>query len=152
MHAFITVGISASGKSSWAAEQCANDLSIVEVNRDKVRAQMQGLPEVDWTTWKFNHNQEKLITEIIDNQIRAAAQQGRDVICSDTNLIIERVAQRKKFLQELGYTVKIVVFDVLVEEAIRRDRARASSVGEQVIERQHMSYLTLVTNPAFHSL
>jgi predicted kinase len=63
--AILTVGISASGKSTWAAEHIYNNPNTVEINRDNIRAAVhyhKTKTEFSWTTW--NRKWEKEVTEI----------------------------------------------------------------------------------------
>lgn len=139
MKAIITVGVSASGKTTWAKAHAQVTGALIS-NRDDLRFSMTGAD--DWTQYTFHHKLEKAISGMQDLQARSAALMGRDFILSDTNLSRGKNAIWVQMLQGLGYEVEIKMFDISLEEAIARDKARAKSVGEKIIRMQYNAYLT----------
>lgn len=137
MKAVITVGVSASGKTSWAETQKA-----VVICRDDVRTMLLILDGFDatnnniWSRWKFNKTAEKAVTDYCWQTVEQAARAQQDIIVCDTNLNADRRAAQQKLLEALGYVVEIKQFDISYEEACRRDRCRKDTVGEAVIYKQ----------------
>ena len=80
---YITVGISASGKSSWAKETAELENCVV-IERDQIRFN-KVLPGSNWSTYKFTKKREELVSEIADNMFNDAVENGQNVIISDTN-------------------------------------------------------------------
>jgi predicted kinase len=150
MKATITVGISASGKNSWANTQHA-----WIVCRDNFRTQMlidDGFDATNnniWSRWKFNKSAENEVTAKYWKLVELHAGAEQDIICCDTNLNADRRREMQNRLESLGYTVEVKQFDVTFEEAVKRDRFRKDSVGQAVIYKQWMQlYGEVYTPPA----
>lgn len=138
MKAIITVGVSASGKTTWAKAHARETGAIIS-NRDDLRFSMTGAK--DWSEYKFKKSFEAIVTLIQREQAACAAALKNDFILSDTNLNNEKNNNWKIYLESIGYTVETKVFDVTLEEALRRDTLRANGVGRDVIYRQWKQYL-----------
>lgn len=138
MKAYVTVGISASGKSFWAESQ----KGFVNINRDNVRRDILEarlrrtlVPGELWRHWKFGKD-EKIVNDLIYDELCRCAHNDLDLIVSDTNL-------NKKFRDELisklvafGYDVEIKEFPITLEDAWKRDAQRADGVGHSVLHKQ----------------
>ena len=140
---YITVGISASGKSTWADKKVQEDASkgitVVNINRDTIRFN-DVLPGSDWSTYKFTKAREQAVSEIALQQFNDAVAAEYDIIISDTNL---NEAYRNAWVErgeENGYQVEIVDFPIALEEAWKRDAARANGVGHDVIYAQYKQW------------
>lgn len=143
MKATIMSGISASGKST-AALEITRKTGAVEVNRDNIR---KTLVENDggifvWDKWNWKREGE--VTKIAEEMMRSAAEAGKDLVISDTNLNADRRAAIEAELSDMGYDVEIVVINVPIETAWKRDAARCNGVGHSVIAAQHEQFLKLV--------
>ncbi len=141
---YITVGISASGKSTWA-KQKAKDIDAVEINRDDIRFS-EVMPNGNWSTYKFSKENESKVTEIANSLFSSANNENKNVIVSDTNL---NSVFRNKWIdlgKSHGYEIEIVEFHIDCEEAIRRDRLRLNPVGEKVIRQQFNRWCEYMTH------
>lgn len=136
---YITVGISASGKSSWAKETAELENCVV-IERDQIRFN-KVLPGSNWSTYKFTKKREELVSEIADNMFNDAVENGQSVIISDTNLNPVYRNKWVKLGEDNGYDVEIVDFDISLEDAWKRDSIRANGVGHSVISQQYISFL-----------
>lgn len=125
MTVYLTVGVSASGKSSWARAN-AGDLDAVIVCRDDIRI-MQGLQHGD---------DEQLVTDIQRRLIASSLASGKNVIIADTNIEARFRNKLIKFAHEHGHDAELVHCQISLDEAIRRDEARVERVGPEVIKRQ----------------
>ena len=74
-----TVGLPASGKTTWARELCRIKPRTVRANRDDLR---QLLHE-----GRFSGGNEKVVTKVQEAVIRAGLADGRDVVVDDTNTL-----------------------------------------------------------------
>lgn len=135
MKAWITVGISASGKTFWANQQEA-----VDINRDWIRFNIIA-PGTDWSSYKFNKKKEKEVTSIQEQMVMDALSKGQDVIISDTNLNPATRSKWVTLLTDIGYDVEIKEFDVTLETAWKRDSVRKNGVGHSVIYSQYQKWL-----------
>jgi predicted kinase len=125
----ITKGLPASGKSTWAKEQVEKNGNIRRVNKDLLRGMLGG---------KHNKRIEKIVEKARDAAILAALAEGFDVIVDDTNLAPRHEAHLRDITRgKAEFLVNDSFLSVTVEECITRDRARATSVGKDVIERMH---------------
>ena len=140
--AILTIGISASGKSTWAREYVEQSTTnIVEINRDNVRFGIIGTE--DWTKWAFTPENEERVTEICNEQMDDAIQRGDDIIVSDTNLTEHFVKQVAHKLMMHGYEVSIKWMPVELDEALRRNAERSNPVLPSVIDKQYHKFVAL---------
>lgn len=131
----ITVGVPASGKTTWAVEQSGKNL-----NRDDIRQLLFG--PFRWGEYAFTKEKEQKVTDTQIELIQAAAKEGRDVIISDTNINPETRKRLESIGKSLGYEIEYRLFHVTKAEAIRRDAKREMSVGESVLNNMYQSYVT----------
>ena len=145
--AIVTVGVSASGKSTWARDFCYEQASQGKIfhiiERDQIRADIlvaknktQPGEGVVWAKWNWKWENE--VTAIADAKLAVAdADPFVDgVIFSDTNLAADR---RKTLLNKLvkqGFEVEEKFFDISWAEAVKRDTARKNGVGVSVLADQ----------------
>jgi len=146
--AYITIGVSASGKSSWAQEFCyeqaskGNIFRIIE--RDKIRADVlvakkktqpgAGVVWAKWN-WKWEGEVDAVAEAELDEVVNGGATYA-GVIFSDTNL---NAARRKTLFNKLvkkGFEVEEKTFEVTWAEAVKRDTARKNGVGLSVLADQ----------------
>ena len=140
-----TYGLPASGKTTFAREAVAKDHSIVRANLDDIRLLLHG-PQT-----KFNKNREKAAVLVQNAMITAALNNGRDVICDDTNLNPTAWQRLHALAGSLHEVVRKDFSDVPLGECIRRDAARGQagnrSVGEDVIRGMYDRWLKPPTLP-----
>lgn len=135
MKAIITIGVSASGKSTWATEYAAKN-NFVNINRDDIRFDMFCGGVRDWSLYKFNNKNEQKVTEAQNEAIEKAAHSGKSIIVSDTNLNKSHRNKLISKLKHLGFEVDIAEFPITFEEACKRDSLRSNGVGHSTIARQ----------------
>ena len=145
MKLILTVGISASGKTTWAEKQKYeysgnNNLNI---NRDDIRFNIVQ-PGSDWSTYKFSKKNEKRVTEIELMIAEKGVKFESNIIISNTNLNPKTRNFWMNFAKEHGYEFEIKEFPITLEEAIKRDNLRQNSVGEQVIRKQYQQWLEYI--------
>lgn len=152
MRAILTLGISASGKSSWAqklvlekdaARLCGTTDEVwVQIELDKLRRDCQldqridvGVSGVVWDKWDWKN--EKVVLKTMWGWIKECNRFGHNIILSNTNLSASRREHTILRLETLGYTVEQKLFPVSLNDAIMRDRVRCNGVGESVIRDQY---------------
>lgn len=140
--AYVTVGVGASGKSTWAREKAKEtDAQIIE--RDCIRKAMlikAGIShDLDWSQWRYGW--ERDVTRTWEGLLESAFQSNRDIIVSNTNLNENRRTVLIHALTEAGFEVEVKVFDIPLQVAIGRDRSRGlRSVGQDVIMKQYVQF------------
>lgn len=135
LKAIITVGISASGKTTFAKSL---DRTWVNVNRDDLRFTITGTS--GWGEYKFNKSVESMVTNLQYRMVEEARNVGKNVIISDTNLNPKTLNMWQEFLEGLEYKVETKHFPVKLEEAWKRDSLRDNGVGHSVIYNQWLRY------------
>ena len=136
----ICVGISASGKSTFAKD--LQKRGWMQLERDIIRRQMFGFKQ--WNEYKFNKTNEERVTIAIDALLENWAKAGFNVVCSDTNLNPKYRNALVAKLKSFGYEVEIKDFPISYEEAVKRDTYREYSVGQAVIYQQWKQWLDYI--------
>ena len=122
-----TCGIISSGKSSWAKEVVENDPeNWVRISKDDLRTLLHDGQFIKGVT-------EEKVIQARDALISKFLVKGMGVLVDDTNLKAAHVKQIKRIADDLNADFEIKYFPVELEEAIRRDKERENSVGEDVI-------------------
>ena len=126
-------GLPASGKSTYAKELVLKNHNWVRVNKDDLRAMMNG--------GVFSRKLEEQIViterELTENALKI----GKNVVIDDTNF---NLAHERYFSQLARYykaEFEVKFFDTPLEECIKRDNKRPNGVGEAVIYKMYAQYL-----------
>lgn len=130
--AIFTVGVSASGKTTWAESQ----VGYVNINRDDIRFQHICNGIRSWSVYKFSKANEQKVTSIQTAMLSDAIVAGKDIIISDTNLNPKNYRWMCLAFENAGYEIEFKFFPISYEEALKRDAGRINPVGQQVIARQ----------------
>jgi len=142
-----TVGISYSGKSTWAREQVESNDNVVIVNRDKIRELLFGYTEATMSEYYDKpklSKYEKKVTKYSNTLINETLRAGNTVLLDQTNL-------NRKYLEELKYwnvPVEIKWFPIHIAQALYRaaTATRNRKVSEKVIQKQYDQYLLLANS------
>lgn len=149
MKAIVTVGVSTSGKSTFARDWVAKDpANRIEVNRDNIRKMLMEADGNEFAWRKWNWKREGEVTLIANKMIMGAAH-SQDIVISDTNLHEGKRDTLVKWLTGLGFEVEVKEFTVAIEEAWARDAYRANGVGHSVIAKQHENWLKTVSRKVY---
>ena len=141
--ATLLIGISSSGKSTYAAQLVKDNPNTVHFKRDKIRAFLQCLPVVNHALWENDDKprMEELVTDIMYEQFLQAYRQNKDIIVADMHRFPKHVARLVEDLTELGFQVRKIVISVTLEEAICRNESRTEGkVPVEVIEKQYAQF------------
>lgn len=141
LKAIVTVGISASGKTTFA--KTLVEEGWVDVNRDWIRFNVVS-PGADWTNYKFTNKREQEVTSVQEEMVMDALSKEENVIISDTNLNPKIRNKWISYLTEIGYEVELKEFPISLEEAYKRDTFRANGVGRDVIYDQYQRWLDYI--------
>lgn len=132
---YLTVGIPASGKTTWAEEFCKDRKDIVNINRDDIRENLFGFP------YKYSKEKEKKVTEYQKLIADTAVFNNKDIVISDTNLNENTRKEWFEWASKASYEVIIKEFDVSVRKAIERNYKRSRPVPESVIHSMFCKWL-----------
>ena len=149
-HLLILIGISGSGKSTFAQQFVRDNPTYLRLNRDDLRRSLISVPLGEYWRWedKAKYRIERLVTALLEAALKAALDGGWNVVLDNTHLrqrainevlkLVEAQATAKRPIE-----VSYQLFDVPLTTAIERDRLRADVVGDTVIREQH-SRLTIL--------
>lgn len=139
-HLWITVGVSGSGKTTWAREQQASNMPCHIICRDDVRVQIlaekksRHPSEFRWKDWKWKW--EKEVDVHLGFKFDAAIKNGHNVILADTNLSDRNYRSILDRFQEAGYLIHFQYFPIDWDTAIERNAHRANGVSYSVLQQQ----------------
>ena len=136
LKAIVCVGISASGKTTFAKEL----KGYSRIERDWIRQHIVD-PGSTRSNYKFTKGKENEVSRVADGMIMEAFWRNDNIIISDTNLNNKFREALISKLEDIGYDVDIKVFDISLEEAWKRDAAREHGVGHSVIYSQYQRFL-----------
>lgn len=140
----IEIGVSASGKSTWAKEFVSKNERYCIVSRDDYRYAWQNKGVVDI---KLEH----IITGQVKNAIQSLISAGYGVIYDATNLKKEYIYKIASYVKHTA-VVEFMVFDVPKQTCIERDSNRDRSVGIDVINKQYEEYKILTDSFDFRPI
>lgn len=134
---FLTKGLPASGKSTWAKKLIAeNPNSYKRINKDDLRAMLDDN--------KHSNDSEKFILQVRDAMILMSIENGKHTIIDDTNLAPKHEERIRELIKGKAELVIQDFTDVPLETCIERDLKRTASVGEKVIRGMHKQFLMQV--------
>lgn len=129
----VTLGLPASGKSTWSKQYIKDNPDFKRINNDDLRNMMDN--------GKYSKENEKFLGLVRNNMISLAIQEGFNVILDNTNLnpyILKSL--RAKYSSVADIEIKDFT-DVSLEECIKRDSLRDDKVGADVITKMYNDYI-----------
>jgi predicted kinase len=132
----LTIGLPASGKSTWCEDFLRKNPDWVKVSRDDFRYMLRNEPMLEFKG-------ENLVTTLCFNTAKHALRTGYNVIIDNTHLRLSYINDAKHELGELA-DIDYRYFDTPVETCIERDKGREHSVGVEVIKKMHKDLKNLL--------
>lgn len=129
----LTVGISNSGKTTWAEKQEATN-----INRDDIRLML--FCEDSLSQYKFTKVRENKVTAMQFQLASSAISYGHDIIISDTNLNKGTRDKWEVFAKEHNQTLELKEFDIEPHVAKARNIKRDYSIPPSAIDRQYIAW------------
>lgn len=131
---YFTIGLPASGKSTWAKNKVdKSPHNIKRVNKDELCAMLDNS--------YFSKGNEKFALDIQDSIIKAALENGKNVIIDNTHLELDHETRIRELIRGLAVLEVIDFRDVPLETCIKRDLKRINSVGEKVIRDMYNQFI-----------
>jgi predicted kinase len=134
-HLIIARGYSGSGKTTWALEFVEGwNTKAVAISRDEIRTNVFG---VEGKT-VLSDKEEKRVTKIQQEFVRAALRLDKIVVVHDTNLVLRYARQWANIAEDEDAQFTVQEFHTPVEECIARNEGRIlnNRVPEEVIRKQ----------------
>lgn len=126
----LTHGIPRSGKTTWAKQQVTEHPdTIIRINRDDLRAELFGQ---EYFASPQKGKNETQVTELQHSLLKTALDEGKTVICDDTNLNPKIYRELVNIAQELGANIEQKYFDTPVPECFKRNEA-ARIAGDRYV-------------------
>jgi hypothetical protein len=142
LSAIITVGLPASGKSSWAQSFVNKNNGYTIIERDKLRLvilkRLRKVPqnETDLDFKKWNYKLESWVEVLMNKYILSAKHKHKNIIMSDMNINPIYLESSVDKLKMGGYEdIEIKKFSVDIDESIERDSKRKYPLGENIIRK-----------------
>jgi len=145
----VTVGVSGSGKSTWAKSYIEENPNTIRVSRDKLREMLYSYEPKDIVDYYSSPNlqeREKAITNHEDNIIKNALIKGHDLLVDATHLDVRYCNRFKNFAVFVEYKV----FDAPLQVCLDRDANRERCVGKAIIKKQYEKFVKLKANFDFN--
>lgn len=149
----LTIGASASGKSSWAESVEQGALSIKDgvllnreevlcnINRNDLRFSLFNNNIRDWSKYKFNKTNETIVTNEIMEEVKYLSELRASIIISDTNLNpkIRLKWQEWAFVNNYDYVERLFPCDW--KELVKRNAQREGGLSESLLWNQYKRYM-----------
>lgn len=137
----VLIGVSGSGKSTFAKGYVENHRDTVIISRDTIRMALFGFSERNYRDYYKGDvtEREKIVTNFFNSQVSYALEKGLDVIADNTHLNTSYIYAYKQF----GVPLEIRIFDTSEDGCILRDLSRVKCVGADVIKKQYKSFQKL---------
>jgi len=140
MKLYITIGVSGSGKTTWAEKHILENPNTIIICRDDYRKSVlaykksQGRNDFKWKDWKWKWEPE--VDKLRDLDVEYALEKGCDVILADTNLSVSNYENVRRIFVKNGYDVEFKYFSITWDEAISRNAERINGVSYSVLATQ----------------
>jgi predicted kinase len=127
-----TVGISGSGKSTWAKAWVAEAPNRARNNRDEVRKALFGPIDMAKAEEYYSADNEAKVDAISTALMEGWIAEGRDIVVDNTHLHPLAHKELQELADKHGYTFETKVFRVTVEEAKANVAKRVAEGGLNV--------------------
>lgn len=150
----ILIGLSGSGKSTFAKKYCAENPYWLRVNRDDIRKSLLKMTLADY--WKaetnFKKQTESQVNHIQKTSLESALNSHWNVILDNTHLDLTHINEMLDFLKKFKVEIRFLFLDISLEECIARDAKRIDKIGEQGIRSQYEKLQILKQNFDFEAI
>lgn len=115
----ITIGVPASGKTTWAHKTAKHEGNTRLVSRDDIRLMLFGPGG-----YKITEEKETLVSRVAEDTVIAALTSGKNVIVHDTNLKQISREKWKSIANLFGAEFEEKFFDLSIVQLLRRNHTR----------------------------
>lgn len=145
-HILILVGISGSGKTTYANHLVQADPTYLRLSRDELRRSLLPVSLNDYWRWggKRRDRIERIVSELEKTALTTALDGGWNLILDNTHLRQHYIDDALRQVSQRTVKVTFKVFTLPLDEAIRRDSARPDVVGAAAIREQYGRFQDLM--------
>lgn len=146
----VLIGISGSGKSTYAKDYVEKNSNTVIVSRDAIRMALFGYTEETYSEYYKGDisEREKIVSDFFDAQVWTALEKGLDVIADNTHLNKSYINKYQMF----GVWLQHIAFEADYDMCVERDAKRKKSVGEAVIAKQIKQFHKLMASDYYEEI
>lgn len=137
----LTIGASASGKTTWADEYINSHPNTVNINRDDVRFELFTGGVRDWNLYKFTKKRERDVTDSCEHKALKCVEGGMDIIISDTNLNPSVRENWREFAEGHEYDYEEKLFPCEWSELVKRNNQRQGGISQNILWSQYKRYM-----------
>ena len=143
---YIFVGVSGSGKSTFAAEYKKKYPLTTIISSDQIRKELWG----DESCQK----QQGVVWNCVYNRLAAAIKdsESNTIMLDATNIERENRKELISFIHDHGALANAIIFTIPKDTCIARDASRQRTVGKSVIEKQLKKYQGVSTSEGFDNI
>lgn len=139
-----TVGISGSGKSTWAKEWLEAAPNRARMNRDEIRKALFGEIDMDKAVEYYSPENEARVDAVSAILMAEWMAEGRDIVVDNTHLHPLAHKELSELADKNGYTFELKVFKLTLEEAKANVAKRVAEgglpVADEFIEAQFAKF------------
>ena len=139
------VGVSGSGKSTFARQFVLDHPDYLRIGRDELRRSLLPVSLGEYWQWDTDRKDriERLVTALEKTALLTALDDGWNVVLDNTHLHRRYITDLRKLVSSRTLTIQCQLIDITPDEAIQRDQTRPDTVGEAVIRAQFARLETL---------
>ena len=136
-----TIGISGSGKTTWAESL---GVEWYNINRDNHRFKLFCDGKHDRSLYKFTKERENQVTSRCNDDFNWAVHRELNIVVSNTNLNQKDITYWQEKAESVGYEFEVKYFPITFEDALKRDSKRgALAVGREILIQQWHKWLVI---------
>lgn len=132
---YLTKGIPASGKSTWAKNKVRDDNKVKRISKDDLRDMLDN--------GNFSMKNEGYVLDMRNEMVESALLRGYDVIIDDTNFNDKHWNQMCDIAKRVGdVRVVEIFFSISLKEALKRNQQRDKDVPDHIVERMFEKHVS----------
>lgn len=135
----ITVGLPASGKSSFAQDIIKQHSNYVEINRESIRKELFNIE--GWSEYNCTPENEQLVSTKEFDDIRSYINSGKSVIVTDSNIRLKYIKGLIHMAKCLNVDARIKLMDTPLLDIIQRNSERLISHNINDVKSKYDTYL-----------
>ncbi|MCU0449356.1 MAG: AAA family ATPase [Bernardetiaceae bacterium] len=150
----VLIGLSGSGKSTFAKNYCQQNPNWLRINRDDLRRSLiPGSLAEFWQSEPAQQNRvEKLVGQLLRTAVKEALQNGWNVLVDNTHLRRTYLNEVISLAQGRLVEIRFKLIDTDLATCLARDQARPDQVGGAVIQAQYARLAMLRKNFDFNQV